>query len=255
MNNTTDDHVNYTPNWNNPSWWDNFYTQNETDRFNIDRDPRYLLKTFERLNRRPPLKILDAGTGISTMPEFIAYLGHHVVAIDISPKAIEIGRQRPVAMDDLQRCLGEIYGQRYRDGKFEYFDRKTREHVNLKTELERLFMPGGEIIAREVGDWTDPALVEKFGTFDIVLNLNGLRAASPELIRQSLQSFYRLLNPGGILIETNINALDRLEIMEQMAVEAGFRLITESWVVFGAEGHKVELNDSEKYTLFGWPTG
>jgi SAM-dependent methyltransferase len=255
MNQENDHSGHYTPNWNNPSWWDNFYTQNETDRFNIDRDPRYLLKTFEKLNRRPPLKILDAGTGISTLPEFAAYLGHHVVAIDISPKAIEIGCHRQVTNDHLQKCLGEIYGQRYKDGKFEYFDRKTREPVNLKAELERLFMSGGEIIAREDWDWTDPSLVERFGTFDIVLNLNGLRAASPELITKSFQSFYRLLNPSGILIETNINALDRLEFMEQKVIEAGFRLITESWVAFGAESLKVELNDSEKYALFGWPTG
>ncbi|MBE0640219.1 MAG: methyltransferase domain-containing protein [Bacteroidales bacterium] len=248
-----DEHFNNK--WDNASWWDEFYDKNKDDTLNIDRDPRYLIKTIEKINRRPPLKILDAGTGISTLPEFAAYLGHHVVAVDISPKAIETGKTRKVTEKDLMRCLGESYSCRYFQGKREYLDRETKKPVDIRMELNKLFHPWGELVAREVMDWNDSALIEKQGTFDIVLNQNGLRAASPELITKSFQSFYRLLNPGGILIETNIIALDRLERLEQQAIAAGFRVLTESWVVFGIESLKVELNDTEKYALFGWPTG
>jgi SAM-dependent methyltransferase len=242
--------------WDNPSHWDKIYEKDQHETMNIHRNPRYILNTLQKLGRPPPLNILDAGTGISVLPEFLAYLGHHVVAIDISPKAIGIGKTRKVTEQDLMLCFGEMFSQRYRSGKKEYLDQLIRNPVDIRLELNKLFHPWGEVMAREVWNWNDPALHKKFGEFDIILNQNGLRSASMDLIRLSFQSFFKLLKPGGILIETNINALIRVDTIEKYAKEAGFHLLNETEVAYNtSNGEKLQMNEDEKYAVCCWPTG
>jgi SAM-dependent methyltransferase len=243
--------------WDNPAHWDTIYAKNETDGdLILEQNPVYLLKTIQKLNRTSPLKILDAGAGISTLTEFAAYLGHHVVATDISAKATDICKSRIVSESDLIRCLSYQYNKHlYKGGKIEYFDRTKGIRVDPEPELKKLFKPGGNIIAREVYDWNDPELAIKRGPFDIVLNQNGLRCASFELIRRSFASFSNLLKPGGILIETNINAIVRKKTIEKYAREAGFWLLEEMWVIYDSPNLKAELDDQHKYAVCCWPTG
>lgn len=245
-----------SPEWDNPAHWDDIYAKNEKDgELTLDRDPRYLLKAIQKLNRPAPLKILDAGTGISTMAEFAAYLGHQVVAIDVSAKAIGICRSRKITENDLILCIGHQYNRRYKGKYIDYLDRVTGNPVNLEPELKNLYQPGGRVIVREVYDWNDPELTIKHGSFDIVLNQNGLRCASYDFIQRSFASFYALLKPGGIAIETNINTLIREETFKKYAREAGFFLLQAWWVLYDNTSYITEMNDRDKYILLCWPTG
>ncbi len=244
-----------TDDWDDPVRWNKFYSTMADDNLIKDRDPRYLIRTIEKLNLPVPLKILDAGTGISTLANLAAYMGHHVVAIDLSSVAIEICKQRTVSERDLAACLGHQYNQSYQNGRLEYIDRKTNQPVDVYQELKARLKPGGKIIAFETYDWNDPGLIEKYGTFDVVLNQNGLRNASYDLIEKSFQSFYNLLKPGGVLIETNINALDRIKTINKYAVKAGFTLLEEMDIIYNWDHLSVERNQFEKYALCCWPTG
>lgn len=255
MNDTLTESSYISPSWDNPNFWNDLYAKNEKDQLTIDRNPQYLLRTIEKLNRPYPLKILDAGTGISTMAEFTAYLGHQVVAVDISAKAIEICNTRKVTEGDLIRCVGQQYSRRYNGGNITYLAPETHLPVDLESELKKLFQPGGIVTTRKVINWNDPELPKKYGTFDIILNQNGLRCASFELIRQSCASFYALLKPGGVLIETNINALIREKTITKFAVETGFSVLDEIWVLYDAMRQKTDMNDREKYIVCCWPTG
>jgi SAM-dependent methyltransferase len=255
MNSDASTSVDFSQTWNDPAHWDAIYSENETDETSIYRDPKYLIKTIQRLNRPAPLKILDAGTGISALPELAAFMGHHVVAVDISAQAIKIGKSRTLTQCDLKNCFRQQYNYRLSKDQTEYFEPISQIKIDLQKEFAGIYKSGGEVLAREVCDWNDPGLIKRFGPFDIVLNQNGLRSAPPELIRQSLQSFYQLLLPGGILIETNINAIMRIKTLEKYAREAGFFLLNEMDVIYDYNNFKPELNKHDKYIVLCWPTG
>jgi SAM-dependent methyltransferase len=230
--------------------------ENKNDTFDIYRDPKYLIRTAAFYNKPAPLRILDAGTGISLLPEFAAYLGHHVVAIDISSIAIDESNSRTVSEQELIRCLRSSYNFRYNtDGTVDYLDRNTGKIVHTELELKKMFQPGGKILARVVSDWNDSQLSATFVTFDIILNLNGLRSASPELITKSLRSFYSLLRPGGILVVSSINAIMRMDEFDQLVSRSGFVPIHEYAVMHDRSLLKTEMNNTDKYIVLCWPTG
>lgn len=70
------------------------------------------------------------------------------------------------------------------------------------------------------------------------------------IIRKSLTSFFRSLKPGGALIESNFNLLDRLKTIEKMVVDAGFNKPDE-WRFYDdkdfVEG--LNVNRTEKYAV------
>jgi SAM-dependent methyltransferase len=241
--------------WDDPIRWDKFYSEMANDHLIRERDPRYLIRTIEKLKFPTPVKILDAGTGISTLANLAAHMGHHVLAVDVSPVGIEICRQRIVLENDLSKCLGHQYNWRYQDGRFDYIDQKTNQPVDVYKELKDRYKPGGKIIAFETCNWNDPGLIEKYGGFDIVLNQNGLRNASYDLIEKSFRSFYNLLRPGGVVIETNTNAIDRIKTINKYALNAGFILLEEMQIVYDQVQFYPEIKQNEKYALCCWPTG
>lgn len=71
-----------SPNWNNPDWWNDFYGNKlepwERKSYS-ERDASHLLEITRRFGFEPPLKILDAGAGISYLADLATYLGHQVV--------------------------------------------------------------------------------------------------------------------------------------------------------------------------------
>ena len=244
---TEDDYI--SPNWSDENHWNRIYSQ-ET------RNPTYLIETITKLGLNPPLKILDAGMGISTMPDLAAFMGHQVIGIDISPIAVTICRMRTVDREDLKKCIGNLFNRRYKfREEIKYLDRTTQEPVNLDLELDKYRVEGGKIIKYDVFDWNNPQLVEKYGQFDLILNQNGLRNASYEFIEQSFNSFHRLLNPGGVLVETNINVLDREKTFKMYAEKAGFTFYHEWDFLQEYHASRLRHDPNKIYCICFWPTG
>ena len=244
---TEDDYI--SPNWSDEHHWNRIYSQEA-------RNPSYLIETITKLGLKPPLKILDAGMGISTMPDLAAFMGHHVVGIDISPVAVRVCRMRKVLEEDLKSSIGEMFNRRYQFRKeIEYLDKVTREPVDLDLELDKYRADGGKITVYDDFDWNDPRLIEKYGKFDLILNQNGLRNASYEFIEQSFNSFFRLLNPGGVVIETNINVLDREKTFAKYGKKAGFTFY-HGWDFRQTYNtSQFVYNSKNKYCICYWPTG
>jgi len=255
--NTELDYV--SPNWSNPDWWDDFYRnklEKREAKSYMQRDASHLIEVIRRFGFEPPLKILDAGKGISYLAELAAYMGHQVVCVDISSYALETCRKRIVAPSDMTECLRWYYDQRYIDGRWRYVDRVTKILADPWEKLVSLHHYGGEITAYEVMDWNEPALPEKYGTFDLVMNENGFRNGSNEFIMKSLQTFQALLNPGGVMIESNFNLIDRLKTIEGMVEEAGFHRLDE-WHFYPGHvtGEDFIINRTDKFAVCCWPTG
>jgi SAM-dependent methyltransferase len=248
-----------SPNWNNAEWWNNYYKKElesgSADRL-MERNPWHLIRVIRNLRYEPPLRILDAGTGISFLSEFVVYIGHKVMGIDISSIAIETCRNRTIPPEKLAECLQHNYNRRYTKEGRQCLDRKTGEAVDLVKKLISLYREGGEILAYEVMDWNDPKILERFGPFDLIINENGFRNGSNEFIRESLNSFYRLLKPGGIFIESNFNLIDRLKTIESMVTNTGFTKLDE-WHFYDDKDirHGLNINRNEKYAVCFWPTG
>ncbi|HOY31067.1 MAG TPA: methyltransferase domain-containing protein [Bacteroidales bacterium] len=241
--------------WESPVVWDKIYSDEDdfSYRWSLYRDPRYLLKTIEKLNSEEPLKILDAGCGNSFLPDLAARFGHQVVGVDVSPLAIKTCKSREVREQDLALCFAEQYQKGCFKGEFYYFitdpdDYNKQIFVDYNSEIKKHYKPGGKA-EYELCNWNDTSLSERHGTFDIILNQNGLRGASCELISRTFQSFYKLLNPGGILIETIINAYAREATIIQSGTEAGFVLIEQGWMIHDAEKYKTEMNTTQKYMV------
>jgi len=248
-----------SPNWNDPDWWDNFYKKKmenwEANSYR-ERDASHLIGVVKKFGFEPPLRILDTGTGISYLSELAAYMGHKVVGVDISPFAIETCRKRIVTASDMSGCFRRYYNLRYLNGECQYLDRVTGKACDPWEKLVSLRREGGEVLTYEVMDWNDPQLQEKFGQFDLILNENGFRNGSNEFIMKSLNTFYGLLNPGGVMIESNFNLIDRLKTIEKMVTDAGFTKLDE-WHFY--ENNEVSpdlnINRTDKYAVCFWPTG
>jgi SAM-dependent methyltransferase len=243
-------------NWDDPAGWDGFYSEYADDDLVKNRDPKYLLRSIETFEFPTPIKILDAGSGISFMADLAVHMGHEVATVDISPVAVDICKGRRATENDLVQCLAQQYNRRFRPNSgAEYFDQRNNQIVDVQKELHSLFKPGGKFIAREVFNWNDPELIGKYGSFDIILNQNGLRNASYALIDNSFKSFFSLLKSGGLLIAINTNAIFRTETIETYAQNAGFVLLNEMKIVYSQELNRAILNPNQKYAMCCWPTG
>lgn len=104
-------------------------------------------------------------------------------------------------------------------------------------------------------DWNDPEMAEKYGCFDVILHQNGLRNASYKLIEKTFKSFHRLLNPGGVLIGSNINAIVREKTFAYYAEDAGFHLLPEHIFWDGKPLEGIEYRKDKKYAVCFYPTG
>lgn len=242
--------------WDNAARWDLYYAGDDISEQDVYRNPAYLLLTLKRFGMTAPQRILDAGCGISLLPGLAVAFGHYVTAVDISGVAIESQRKRNAGPENLLQTFAAQYHRKYyRNGTMEYLDKFTRDVIDVKGEFEKHCRPGGVMEALEVMDYNSPGMLPRFETFDIILNQNGLRDASPELAGRSFHSFSHLLKPGGILIEVNTNALDSIEKLSHAAEMAGFTLIEEV-SLYGFGNSPLPLcRPEQKYAILFWPTG
>jgi 2-polyprenyl-3-methyl-5-hydroxy-6-metoxy-1,4-benzoquinol methylase len=239
--------------WSDPDYWDNTYKKDLEDGWgdqNQFRRSQYFEKFTKRYGLQAPLQILDAGCGISLLGELMAYMGHNVTAIDISPFAIQFCKERNNIKDILWKCIDWRLGLPYCP---EYLRRKpfSEQKAYLDKELLALQKEGGNC-TYEVKSWSDPILPAD--TYDLILNQNGLRRADKEETRLAAHSFYRLLKPGGLLIESTVNALEREKEIVPELINAGFSMKNE-FLLPEEENQKQRLDPDKKYAVYCEMTG
>ncbi len=239
--------------WSDPEYWNNIYKEELSGKWGDQsqfRHSQYIEKFVNRYGLNTPLKILYAGCGISLLGEFMAHMGHHVTAIDISTLAIQFSKNRADTSNVLWRCADWRLVIPYMP---EYLRRKEY-HVReayVKREFLALYKAGG-FCTYQVSNWNDPELPAD--NFDLILNQNGLRRACTEETRSAANSFYRLLKPGGLLIESTVNALEREDEIVSELIEAGF-IIEQEFLTSGEENQVHYLDAVNKYAVYCSMTG
>jgi len=239
--------------WSEPTYWDNYYeTELKDDWGDLIQYQRsqYFEKFTKRYGLKAPLQILDAGCGISLLGELMAYMGHQVTAIDISPFAIQFCKERKNVQDKLLKCIDWRLGLPYCP---EYLRRKPypEQKAYLDKELLHMHKDGGNF-TYQVMDWNDPSLPEN--SFDFILNQNGLRRSDKKETKKAAHSFYKLLKPGGLLITSTINALEREEEIVPELIAAGF-IMKNEFLKPEEEDQKQILDANNKYAVYCSRTG
>ncbi len=239
--------------WSDSEYWDNYYEKElkeEWGKLNQFRRSQYFEKFTKRYGLKAPLQILDAGCGISLLGELMAYMGHKVTAIDISPSAIQFCINRNNIKDNLWKCIQWRLIIPYRP---EHLMRREFPVLKayLDSELLSLHIEGG-ICTYEIKSWNDTTL--PVDTYDLILNQNGLRMADKEETKLATHSFYRLLKPGGLLIESTLNALEREEEIVPELIAAGFTMKNE-YLLPEEENQKQHLDPDKKYAVYCSMTG
>jgi len=108
-------------------------------------------------------------------------------------------------------------------------------------ELDGLFATGGEL-AFQVADWNElPAHGDRFS---MIVCRNGLRLSTKPYWRRSLRSFFRLLDPGGLLVIQTINAIGIRGEVDAMLQQEGFCNLTHD-----------RREPDKRYVAGLWPTG
>jgi SAM-dependent methyltransferase len=239
--------------WSQHEYWNAFYKEELEDEWaelGQVRRSQYFEKFVRRYGLQPPLDILYAGCGISLIGEFMAHMGHHVTAIDLSDVAINHRKEAKDADTLVWRCAEWRLVYPYIP---EHMRRKPRDeqYAFVKAEFNKLYQDGGRI-RYEVMDWNDPGIPDD--SYDLIMNTNGLRRATPEDTRKALLSFFRILRPGGLLITSTVNALERRDEIIPELVSAGFSVEDE----FIGEDEEVKgrkLRPDRKYAVYCEMTG
>ena len=127
-------------------------TRNETYR-NLAEGVNAEELAFEAVAEARPRRVLEAGCGMGELAERVAReLGAEVIAIDISPRMVEIARGRGV-----DARLGDVQELPFEDGEFDcavanwvlYHAPDLDRGV---AELARVLAPGGRLVAATLGE-------------------------------------------------------------------------------------------------------
>lgn len=121
----------------------------------------------------------------------------------------------------------------------------------VKQEFDSLYQAGGEVNYFPK-DWNDPTNITH--GYDIILNQNGLRRANSVETKKAARSFWRILKPGGLLITTTINALERRDEIVPKLEEAGFNMVP-AYLSEEEEGRIHTLNPLKKHAVYCEITG
>jgi SAM-dependent methyltransferase len=152
-------------------------------RFATGPDPREL--AFAAVAEAAPARMLEVGCGEGELAErFVRELGAEVVAIDRSPRMVELTRARgvPAEPGDVQDL------SRFADATFDVaFAGWMLYHVaeidRALAELARVLRPGGRLVAVTNGDDHLRELRELVGVSDRVRGFGGANGA--DLLRRS----------------------------------------------------------------------
>ena len=120
---------------------------------------------YEAVAECRPRRLLEVGCGMGELAERVAReLGAEVVAIDISPRMVEIARGRGV-----DARMGDVQALPFSDGEFDCVVANwVLYHVpDLDrgiAELARVLVPGGRLVAATLGEGHMRELWESLGT-------------------------------------------------------------------------------------------
>jgi len=235
--------------WNQPAWWNRYYQELITDSATeirtelvVYRDCHRLTDFFASSNVLPlspdisAPRVLDAGCGLSVVPNVLAYWGFHVTAIDSCENAVTVIRNRNPTELELAKCIKIWEPCQGMEDTFELVDEPTR---SLKT-LKKYKSAGGTLNYLQA-DWHDKPLVN--GEFDFIYCANSLRRSTKPYWRETLSRFFDLLSPDGTLILETVNAIGIQSEVRGILRDVGYCPLTDNPM------------PNNKYVLEFWPTG
>ena len=153
-------------------------------------------------------------------------------AVDISPSAVQIGEQG-VYDDAAVRIAGwpifEGLTDSEREDMFDWADDAARVKQWLRTDT-----------AWQVGDATDPDLVNQLGMQDLVVANNFLCHMPAPAARSCLRNIARLLKPGAHLVVTGVD----LDVRTSVALDLGWEPIPDLLS---------DIHDGDPYVRADWP--
>ncbi len=152
-----------------PIAWDEYWNRQMAFGFAGLSDMLFSDRDLVDLMRRSGLKtILLAGNGLSLEPRVLATAGFDVVALDISPRAVQCAQQITIADDQLKAMLGEDAAR-----------------------------PGGRV-QFVVGDVLEPSICA--GPFDVVVERLTAQDYPDDTLGSFLTALSKRLSPYGILV-------------------------------------------------------
>lgn len=236
--------------WQDPDAWDKHYA--DVIRLNDwllgqaqrrDHHLGFVLNEIHRSKRDTPLKILDAGCGVTLIGDVLAAFGHEVTSIDISSEAIDFCNNREVTDEMLLSCIrilvecddGPIMVHASEDKNRKFFDAHLR--------------PGGSV-TRQQCNWLE---LDAENEFDLIICVNGIKGIVD--IEPSLRKFHKMLRPHGALVTTAQNALERQSDFEKAALDVGFKTLPPVYsLTIDHENWSFEATE-DKLCIAYWPTG
>jgi SAM-dependent methyltransferase len=234
-------------NWNDPGFWDRHYiAQLEKG------DPVWLQRRVhfpvDRLVQRlrdagelpcPSLRrVLDAGCGMTLLPQILTHWGFQVTALDASPHAIAYTRQVLPDEAEMAACI-RIWEDH---PSIQHARCLVEDPVRSLEQFRAWVRPGGSL-THVAGDWMGVDL--PLGSFHLIHCSGGLRCAPKPYWARSLTRFRELLAPGGLVLLENFNILGIREEAESLFEVCGLA----QW------SPEVPRDLGGRYILASWPTG
>lgn len=232
--------------WGQAAYWDDRYREKIADRYRFweHRDIRPVMATLDRFAQWPMRRVLDAGCGISVIPDLLAFWGYDVTAIDLSATAIAFANARTVTTADFVACLQHL------ERPISPPHDTTPTAASATAASATAFGPDADMAWREklvnsraawggslqrmVGDWNSPALPANH--FDLVLGFHAFTGASLAFATDALKSFKRVLRPGGVVVLDHVNSPGimsffdyRAGAMAQLLADLGFEQLPPEW--------------------------
>ena len=235
--------------FNQPTWWNRYYQELTTGRAAeirtervVYRDCRRLINFFASNNvlpmspSIPAPRVLDAGCGLSVIPNLLVYWGFHVTAIDSCESAITVSRNRKPTELELAKCIKIWEPRQGMKNTFTLIDDPARSLERLKK-----YKSEGGTLNYLQADWHDKPLVR--GEFEFIYCANSLRRSTKSYWRETLLRFFDLLSPDGTLILETVNAIGIQSEVQEILCDVGYSPLTDAPA------------PNSKHVLEFWPTG
>jgi len=155
-----------------------------------------------------------------------------VQALDISPEVVSVAKRgiySPEASDMVNLPIFVGLTEAERRGMFDWVGEEGRIKAWLR-----------EGVTWQVGDASDPSLIESLGRQDLVVANNFLCHMPPPSAQLCLCNMAQLVNPGGHLFVTGVD----LDVRTQVAVKLGWEPIPEL---------RAEIHDGDPLVRSDWP--
>lgn len=137
--------------------WDEVYRKGHHSRYwDLSRPSPELVSYMARPALTAPRRVLDVGCGSGRDAVFLAAVGHRVAALDLSPEAIELGRQEAeVAGVVVDWHVGNVLELPFAAASFDLVtDRGCLHHISdgdricYAEQVTKVLAPGGRLFLR-----------------------------------------------------------------------------------------------------------